>query len=162
MDVSGKKVLKVDASGRFFLPKGCIEPVLGDDGEPRLPELWLCPSAEGCLQVVDKQEYRRLQKRMRSSEYGNKRTHELQRFFFGLTSRVKADRSGRITISEEQREFAAIVTGELFFQGLGRRIELWGMELAKAMKLLSPASKAKDKKFMGDLSKLLQGERLDS
>lgn len=161
MDVTGSKELKVDGSGRFFLPKGMVDPVLGEDGQAQLPELWLIPSPMRCMMLVDGPEYRRMQKRVRISEYGDAQTQKVQQLFFGLTSRVKADKSGRITLTELQRRFAGI-TDELFLAGMGRRIDLWGMEQARERNLLDPTRLIEEPGVLDAFDSLLQGNGVGS
>ncbi len=157
LDVSGVRELKVDQKGRVFLPKGIFDTELDRVAGAPLPELYLAPSSDLCLLLIDQAEYRRMQKRLRTMDFGTKRVRKQQRFFFGLVSKAKADKSGRITLTDKQREFSKI-DDQVVFCGLSKRIELWSPERYAEQGLDDYSQLTEDSELIQDLDALLSGE----
>ena len=153
MDVFGSSNLKVDGKGRVFLIKRFLQ--YEDDEDPSIlrviTQFWLTPGLEGCLWLLDKLEYKRIQRRLRTADIGDETLRRVQRAFFALTERAKPDAQGRVLMSEAQRQLAQI-EDRVFVIGVGRRIELW-----------SPARYAAKRgdpeNFLADLEAVLSGGR---
>ncbi|HHI79170.1 MAG TPA: hypothetical protein ENK02_04260 [Planctomycetes bacterium] len=130
MELSGEKLGKVDKNGRFILPRSMLEELETTlppqrKGEEKPPlKLWLAPSVDPCLWILDASEYRRMQKRLRMQEFGNRELRKLQRKFSMLTHPETPDNQGRVLIPPRLRELAGI-TDQVLIIGTFHRIELW-------------------------------------
>lgn len=151
MEAFGTKEVKVDPKGRAFFPKQFLEEREDGDGYTRtLSSFWITPGADGCLWLLDEAEWRRQQRILKVSEKVDAKTRAVQRWFFGLSERIKLDAQGRITIPDRLREFAKI-GDSLTCVGVLRRIELWASEEHKAYE-------AKTANWQEDLEAILSGE----
>ncbi|MFQ5505183.1 MAG: division/cell wall cluster transcriptional repressor MraZ [Planctomycetota bacterium] len=125
MEVAGSSVIKVDAKGRVFLPRRYLETVDEEEGTRLVvTSYWLTPGLDGCLWLLDKNEWRRMQRRLRIMDIGSAELRRVQRFFFQHTERTKLDAQGRILLPESHRRLAEI-TDQVQVLGMVRRIEIW-------------------------------------
>ena len=131
MEVSGSKKLKVDAKGRVFIPKAMLEfEVAGSGQRALLTQLWLLPGLDGALWVLDRDEWRRMQKRIRVHEVGDARLRAVQRLLFASVVQAEPDAQGRILLPDQHRKHAKIAApGEAWIVGVGRRIEVWAPQV---------------------------------
>ena len=152
MEVSGSKTLKVDAKGRVFLPRPYLETEEDADGYKKaIASFWLTPGLDGCLWLLDQPEWRRMQRRVRASDIGDKKTRAVHRFLFEHAEKVKPDAQGRVLLPETHRKLAKI-SGQATVVGVGRRIEIWAPEVYDAYK----AEIGPD--WIKDLEAILSGE----
>ncbi len=166
MELSGGQLGKVDKNGRFFLPRAMLEELSKSlppqrKGEEKPPlNLWLAPSVDPCLWLLDAPEYRRMQKRLRMQELGDRDLRMLQRKFSMLTQPESPDGQGRIQIPTRLRELAGI-SNQVLIIGTFQRIELWDPKVFERFESgdtdmgLGQSSNA----WKYDLEKVLLGDR---
>ena len=151
MEAFGSKTVKVDAKGRAFFPKQFLEEKEDREGYTRtLSSFYLTPGVDGCLWLLDDAEWKRQQRRLKTSEKVDAKTRAVQRWFFGLSEKVKLDAQGRLAIPEKLRELAKI-QDSLTCVGVLKRIELWSTKVHEAWE-------AKTENWQEDLEAILSGE----
>ncbi|MEZ5988088.1 MAG: division/cell wall cluster transcriptional repressor MraZ [Planctomycetota bacterium] len=153
MDFSGNATLKLDPKGRIFLPKRFVE--YEDDADPGtrrvIQHFWLVPGLDGCLWLLDHNEWRRMQRRLKAMEIGDRRLRAMQRFVFSNAEKLKPDSQGRVTLPEKLRQKVGIGT-EACVIGVGRRIEIWAPDV------YAKATSEAEANWMDDLEAVLGGE----
>lgn len=120
---------------------------------------------EGCLMMLSSKKLTELvEKVLGSGELSLLAVRETERFLLGSAFEVELDSQGRFVLPKMLKEYAKI-TGEVFFIGLGDRVEIWDKvswqkkedELQKnAMNLMIELSNVKYNK---NLSQTGSGER---
>jgi transcriptional regulator MraZ len=152
VEFSGSSPLKLDAKGRIFLPKRYTE--FEDEKEPGLKRVithfWLTLGLDGCLWLLDQNEWKRMQRRLKAMEVGDKKQRAVHRLFFGNAERLKPDSQGRITLPEKLRQRVGIEKA-IELVGAGRRIEIWSSADYKVQVAEAEAN------WMDDLEAVLGG-----
>lgn len=152
VEFSGSSTLKLDAKGRVFLPKRFTE--FEDEKEPGqkrvMTHFWLTLGLDGCLWLLDQNEWKRMQRRLKAMEIGDKKQRVVHRLFFGNAERLKPDSQGRITLPEKLRQKVGIEK-EIELVGAGRRIEIWSSSIYQAQMAEAEVN------WMDDLEAVLGG-----
>lgn len=113
----GEYTSTLDVKGRFNFPSK-----LRDDlGESFI----ITKGLDECLFVYSKEEWRRLEEKIRELPLSKGRT--LQRFLFASAMEVQADKQGRVLLSQRLREYAHIEK-DLVVIGASYRAEIWDKE----------------------------------
>lgn len=152
VEFSGSSTLKLDAKGRVFLPKRFTE--FEDEKNPGMRQtvthFWLTLGLDGCLWLLDQNEWKRMQRRLKAMEIGDKKQRAVHRLFFGNAERLKPDSQGRITLPEKLRQKVGIEK-EIELVGAGRRIEIWSSTIYQAQMAEAETN------WMDDLEAVLGG-----
>ena len=110
----------LDAKGRLIIPAKFRES-LGD-------EFVVTKGMDGCLFVFDETEWARINEKLHDAPVmTDKDARKFTRFFLGGAARVEVDKTGRILIPANLREFADI-TKDAVLVGVGSRVEIWSRE----------------------------------
>lgn len=104
----------LDAKNRLFIPAKFREQL----GE----EFVIFKGPEKCLYVYDKATFEEV-----SRQFVNHPNRKVQRSFFSQVADMSADKQGRVTLSADQVEHAALVKDAVII-GAGQRIEIWAAE----------------------------------
>ena len=113
----GEYTSTLDVKGRFNFPSK-----LRDDlGESFI----ITKGLDECLFVYSKEEWQRLEEKIRELPLSKGRT--LQRFLFASAMEVQADKQGRVLLSQRLREYAHIEK-DLVVIGASHRAEIWDKE----------------------------------
>ena len=104
----------IDKKGRVFIPAK-FRDALGD-------EFVIFKGSEKCLYVYTKEGFEKV-----SRQFVNTNNREIQRAFFSQVVDITADKQGRITLSNDLLEHAAI-SKDVAIIGAGSRIEIWATE----------------------------------
>lgn len=109
----------VDAKGRVAIPARFRE---------QLPTgTIISKGAEGCLQVFPPKEWAREQGLQRLGSLTPAQERRLARMLFGAARECEFDAQGRIVLSGDQRQYAAI-TNVAWIVGVNNLIEIWNDE----------------------------------
>jgi len=109
----------VDAKGRVAIPARFRE---------QLPTgTIISKGAEGCLQVFPPEEWAREQGLQRLGSLTPAQERRLARMLFGAARECEFDAQGRIVLSGDQRQYAAI-TNVAWIVGVNNLIEIWNDE----------------------------------
>ena len=79
---------------------------------------------EKCLYIFSKDEWNKVVSKLESLPFTKKDVRIFKRSFFSGAASVELDKSGRIVISSNLKEYARI-KGECVIIGAGDRIEIW-------------------------------------
>lgn len=104
----------LDAKNRVFIPAK-FRDLLGE-------EFVIFKGSEKCLYVYTKEGFENV-----SRQFMNINNREVQRAFFSQVVEVSSDKQGRVTLTADQVEHAAL-TKDVAIIGAGSRIEIWATE----------------------------------
>ena len=83
---------------------------------------------EKCLVLVSKANWQRLIKRLTGkTEIITSPVRDIDRFIFGSAFEIDLDSQGRFVLPESLKDYSDVKT-EVFFIGLGDRVEIWPAE----------------------------------
>lgn len=109
----------IDAKGRIMIPVK-IREQLGDS-------FVVSKGLDGCLWMMDNEEWKRLEDEIHSMPFGKKETRMLARFIFAGAADGELDKQGRVLIPPVLREFAGLEK-DVVLSGVGSRVEIWDKE----------------------------------
>ncbi len=110
----------MDAKGRVFLPAK-FRSYLGE-------QIVIVKGAGGCLVIYTEEKYTEYVERLRQS--GETKVKKYLRYLSLSAMSVEPDAQGRILISSELREYAAL-SKDVLFVGMYDTVEIWNEENAK-------------------------------
>ncbi len=113
----GTSALSMDAKGRMNIPQKHRDVLL----ELCQGQLTLTKHPDGCLQMLPRQAWERLQAAVADLPMNSA---AVKRFFLGSAADVEMDAAGRILISPELRGYANL-TREIVLLGVGGHFEVW-------------------------------------
>jgi len=112
--------LSVDSKGRVAIPKAHRDRLLADG----VHELVVTVDPAGSLLIYPGPEWATIEQKLMSAPNADRRTRDLQRLYTGYATDTEFDGNGRILLSAELREYAAIERRVVLI-GQGNKFELW-------------------------------------
>ncbi len=109
----------MDAKGRLIMPAKFRES-LGEN-------FVVTRGLDNCLFVFPNEEWRILEEKLKSLPMTRKDARAFVRFFFSGATECELDKSGRINLPQNLREFAKLEK-DVVVLGVSNRIELWSKE----------------------------------
>ena len=109
----------LDEKGRLIIPSKFREG-LGH-------EFVITKGMDGCLFGFPMDEWENFEEKLKSLPMTNKEARQFVRFFLAGAADIEPDKSGRMLIPNNLREYAGI-TREVVLIGVGGRIEIWSRE----------------------------------
>lgn len=106
----------IDAKGRLIVPAKFREE-LGEN-------FVATKGMDGCLFVFPKDEWMKLEEKLRSLPLNNKDARKLSRFFLAGACECEIDKQGRILLPAVLREFAGL-DKDVVLAGVLGRVEIW-------------------------------------
>lgn len=79
---------------------------------------------EGCVFVYDKSSWNLIENKTKQLRLTSKKARQFERIFYAPAREVEFDKSGRIVIPQNLREYAGIKK-EVVIIGVSSRIEIW-------------------------------------
>lgn len=116
----GTNKLSIDAKGRISIPTRYREGVL-DQSEGRVV---ITVDRDRCLLIYPFLNWEPIERKLSALPALNNEIRQYQRLILGYASEVEVDKSGRILISKELREFASLQK-QAILTGQGNKFELW-------------------------------------
>lgn len=116
----GANRITLDAKGRLAVPtryRGRIEERCGN-------QTVVTVDRDHCLLVYPLPEWEEIERRIARLPTLNRQVRRLQRLMLGHATEVELDGQGRILLSKELRDFAAI-DRQVMFIGQGNKFEIW-------------------------------------
>ena len=113
----GEYTSTLDVKGRFNFPSKLLDDLC--------ESFIITKGLDECLFVYSKEEWQRLEEKIRELPLSKGRT--LQRFLFASAMEVQADKQGRVLLSQRLREYAHIEK-DLVVIGASYRAEIWDKE----------------------------------
>jgi len=120
----GRYISTIDGKRRVKLPKKLREampPSVND-------QFVMGPGYDGCIFLYPADEWEKQEEKLRNLKVELGEHRFLERVFISESEDVRADRVGRLTISQRLLDFAQIKK-EVLILGLLSRIELWSPEV---------------------------------
>ena len=112
--------LSVDSKGRVAIPKVHRERLLADG----VRQLVVTVDPAGSLLIYPAPEWEKIEAKLMNAPNVDRRTRNLQRLYIGYATDTEFDSSGRILLSSELREYAAIER-RVVLLGQVNKFELW-------------------------------------
>lgn len=112
--------LSVDSKGRVAIPKVHRERLLADG----VRQLVVTVDPAGSLLIYPAPVWEKIEAKLMSAPNVDRRTRNLQRLYIGYATDTEFDSSGRILLSSELREYAAIER-RVVLLGQVNKFELW-------------------------------------
>lgn len=109
----------LDAKGRLIVPAKFRE-ILGE-------EFVVTKGMDGCLFVFANSEWEAFAEKLHDLPMINKEARQFTRFFLAGADSVQTDKTGRILIPSNLRDYAGI-TKDAVLVGVGSRVEIWSKE----------------------------------
>lgn len=113
---TGEFIQKIDIKGRSVVP-GKFRSILGEN-------FFVTRNLDGCLAIYDKEAWSKLEDKLNSLPYTDKRARILKRFLLGASCELNIDKVGRILIPQALREETNL-QDEIVYVGVGDHIEIW-------------------------------------
>jgi MraZ protein len=116
-------------------------------------ELWVTQGLDHCLMLFTTEEWTKLKERVVGSvSVFDKQKREVLRRFIGPAARIEFDKSGRLSIPQNLRDFASLkMGGECVILGIDKYMELWDSEEYAKNAEESEASFQMAAQSMGDI-----------
>lgn len=122
--------MSVDAKGRTSMPARFREILEESFPAKRARQLVLVPWFDGCVRVFPVAVWDEKQEEF-DSKFGDidvfqldENEADLRRFIYGLAQDVQLDSQGRVLLTSDVRDHAA-VDGEVYWVGIGPVLEIW-------------------------------------
>lgn len=112
----GEYAHTIDAKGRVIMPAKFREE-LG-------VSFIVTKGLDGCLFVYSKSEWASLEEKLKTLPFTSKDARSFNRFFFAGAIECEVDKQGRILVSQNLRDYAAL-TKDVVIIGVSTRIEIW-------------------------------------
>lgn len=143
MRFKGLTKLSVDAKGRVAVPKAHRD-VLEENGQVEL--VVTADPSNNCLNVYPKPVWEEVEEELLAAPNSSPIMRHYQRLFIGYATDVELDGTGRMLLSSELREYAAI-DRKAVLVGQGKKFELWDearweqqcREMEQQIKAMNPA-----------------------
>ena len=119
----GATKVTLDSKGRLAIPSRYRERI--SDRSQGL--LVATVDKDQCLLIYPLPDWEELERKLVRLPSLNKRAREMQRLMLGYATELELDSAGRILVSRELREFAALDRQAMLI-GQGNKFELWDME----------------------------------
>lgn len=132
----------IDEKGRVTVPARLREG-LGD-------KFIMAKGLENCLFLFPMDEWARIQERLKSLSLTRSDARAFTRFLFSGAQEVQVDRQGRVLISPNLREYAAL-DKEVVLVGVSTRAEIWAKEQWERYKERAEASFAEVAEKLADI-----------
>jgi MraZ protein len=111
----------VDGKSRVSVPRKIVD-ALREMGSPE--EVVLTVGLDKCLFLYTPAGFAAVGQAIDGSPLGEEATREFARSFYSRAEPCSIDRSGRLLLPAQLREYAAL-GDKVVFAGVGRRVELW-------------------------------------
>ena len=122
----GKYERQIDERGRFILPAKIREKLEGTIYITRAP-------AEKCLNLYTEEEWENIAEKMRSLPTSiDRNAAKFQRKLFGKASSSEVDKQGRISLTDELKEYAGLKK-DVVLVGMNTKLEIWDKDLWEGM-----------------------------
>lgn len=109
----------MDDKGRLIMPAKFRES-LGD-------KFIITRGLDNCLFVYTHEEWRILEEKLKSLPMTQKNARAFVRFFFSGATEAELDKSGRVSLPQNLREYATLEK-EVIIIGVSNRLELWSKD----------------------------------
>ncbi|MEP7314587.1 MAG: division/cell wall cluster transcriptional repressor MraZ [Pseudomonadota bacterium] len=116
----GATKVTIDDKGRVVIPTR-HRALVAEHGEGRLV---VTVDRDQCLLIYPAPEWEQVEKRLMNLPSMHPQSRRLQRLMVGHATDVELDSHGRLALSTELREFAALKRAGMLI-GQGNRLELW-------------------------------------
>lgn len=113
----------IDEKGRIRIPKD-IRESLGET-------FYITKGFDKCLFVYTEDEWMRFQKKLSENLLSSKNARRVHRFFTGSVKKCTLDAQGRVSISQQQREYGSFEK-DIVIMGVSTRVEIWSKEVLDA------------------------------
>lgn len=110
----------IDAKNRIIVPAKFREE-LGDS-------FIITKGLDNCLFVYPMEEWKIIEKKIRSLPFNRADARAFSRFFFSGASEVEMDKQGRVLIPSNLRKYASLEK-EVVIIGVSSRVEIWSKEV---------------------------------
>jgi MraZ protein len=133
----GKSFRTIDEKGRVVLPPNFRRLLESDDR----CSVVVGPKKGNCLMLQRPDDFEAdAQKMLEASQTSSKKYNDF-RFFMGRSNHLEIDKAGRITLSEEFRDYAGIQLGdEVIINGVLTGAEIWSRDRWQVKEALGAAS----------------------
>ena len=122
----GEYQRQLDERGRFVLPAKIREKLEGTIYITRAP-------AEKCLNLYTEEEWENIAEKMRSLPTSiDRNAAKFQRKLFGKASSSEVDKQGRISLTDELKEYAGLKK-DVVLVGMNTKLEIWDKDLWEGM-----------------------------
>ena len=122
----GEYLRQLDERGRFVLPAKIREKLEGTIYITRAP-------AEKCLNLYTEEEWENIAEKMRSLPTSiDRNAAKFQRKLFGKASSSEVDKQGRISLTDELKEYAGLKK-DVVLVGMNTKLEIWDKDLWDSM-----------------------------
>ena len=122
----GEYQRQLDERGRFVLPAKIREKLEGTIYITRAP-------AEKCLNLYTEEEWENIAEKMRSLPTSiDRNAAKFQRKLFGKASSSEVDKQGRISLTDELKEYAGLKK-DVVLVGMNTKLEIWDKDLWDSM-----------------------------
>ena len=122
----GEYLRQLDERGRFVLPAKIREKLEGTIYITRAP-------AEKCLNLYTEEEWENIAEKMRSLPTSiDRNAAKFQRKLFGKASSSEVDKQGRISLTDELKEYAGLKK-DVVLVGMNTKLEIWDKDLWEGM-----------------------------
>ena len=122
----GEYQRQLDERGRFVLPAKIREKLEGTIYITRAP-------AEKCLNLYTEEEWENIAEKMRSLPTSiDRNAAKFQRKLFGKASSSEVDKQGRISLTDELKEYAGLKK-DVVLCGMNTKLEIWDKDLWEGM-----------------------------
>ena len=122
----GEYQRQLDERGRFVLPAKIREKLEGTSYITRAP-------AEKCLNLYTEEEWENIAEKMRSLPTSiDRNAAKFQRKLFGKASSSEVDKQGRISLTDELKEYAGLKK-DVVLVGMNTKLEIWDKDLWEGM-----------------------------
>lgn len=109
----------LDSKNRIIIPSKFREQ-LGDS-------FIMTKGLDGCLYIYTKEEWYKLEEKLKKLPLTSKDARAFTRFFFSGAAEIETDKQGRALIPQNLIEYASILK-EIVSIGVSNRIEIWSKE----------------------------------
>ena len=122
----GEYQRQLDERGRFVLPAKIREKLEGTIYITRAP-------AEKCLNLYTEEEWENIAEKMRSLPTSiDRNAAKFQRKLFGKASSSEVDKQGRVSLTDELKEYAGLKK-DVVLVGMNTKLEIWDKDLWDSM-----------------------------
>ena len=122
----GEYQRQLDERGRFVLPAKIREKLEGTIYITRAP-------AEKCLNLYTEEEWENIAEKMRGLPTSiDRNAAKFQRKLFGKASSSEVDKQGRISLTDELKEYAGLKK-DVVLVGMNTKLEIWDKDLWEGM-----------------------------
>jgi MraZ protein len=120
MALTGTFERTMDDKLRLAVPK----PLRDGFSEPELPEFYLAPGNEGCLNLYSTAGFEQLASRLATISTGNANVRNFLRVFYSQAERVVVDKQSRIRVPDRLVNLAGL-THDVVLIGVHDHVEIW-------------------------------------